>query len=378
MNGGLARLYRGETNIDFIGRRRTWFALSGILLLLCVLTLGFKGLTYGIEFQGGLQTIAPIRAAGLESASDAEVIATVRNALSPFGASDAQIQIATSGDQREVLAQTKEIADPEEQQQVVQAVADAVGSPTAAADTQRIGSKWGGEITRKAIRALAIFLIIIVTFISWRFEWKMALAAVVALAHDMLITAGIYSLVGFEVTPSTIVALLTILGYSLYDTVVVFDRVEENTTALATTGKMTYQDSANHAMNQVFMRSLNTSLTTLLPVSALLFVGAGLLGAETLKDLALALFVGVLVGTYSSIFVATPVLTVWKEHEPRYKHVRERVLKDARRKAAEARAGGDEERVEETVGAAAKPRSASRPPARGRAGSKKAKRRKRR
>jgi preprotein translocase subunit SecF len=371
----MRRLYRGETDIDFIGRRRLWFAISGALVLLCLVILLTRGLNYGIEFAGGVQTRAPIVDPALAEETDIEVIEEVRSALTPLGAGNAQIQIVTGDEGRAVLVQTKEIADPEAQQEVVNSVAAAVGAELDQTDSQRIGSKWGSEITAKAVRALIIFLLVILAFISWRFEWKMALAAIVALAHDLMITAGVYSLVGFEVTPSTIVALLTILGYSLYDTVVVFDKVEENTAAFAASGRKTYQDAANGAMNQVFMRSLNTSLTTILPVAALLFIGAGLLGAETLKDLALALLIGIMVGTYSSIFVATPVLSVWKESEPKYRAVRERVLRDTKRAEAApavSPSGGDGERAP-----ASRP-AATRPPARTRVGDKKAKRRKRR
>ena len=235
------------------------------------------------------------------------------------------------------------------------------------------------------MRALLVFMLVVLVFISWRFEWKMGVAALVALVHDLVITAGVYSLVGFEVTPSTVIAILTILGYSLYDTVVVFDKVEENTAALATTGRMTYQASANVAMNQVFMRSLNTSLATLLPVAALLFIGAGLLGAGTLKDLSLALFVGILMGSYSSIYVATPVLSLWKEKEPKYKGVREKVLRDAKRaEASSARRSlldseQELEAVPATPGSPSIPASpAAARPNRPRPGNKKAKRRKRR
>ena len=360
-----------------------WFAVSGVIIAVSVASLAAKGLNYGIEFEGGVSIQAPVAEDGpLAGAGQTDIVSEVEDALAPFNVGDAQIQLSEQDGQTSVLVQTKEIADAEEQGEVVSAVSDAVGASIAETDSQRIGSKWGEEITDKAVRALVIFLIVILAFISWRFEWKMAIAAIVALAHDLVITAGIYSLVGFEVTPSTVIAILTILGYSLYDTVVVFDKVEENTAALATTGRLTYQDSANLAMNQVFMRSLNTSLSTLLPVAALLFVGAGLLGAETLKDLALALLVGIGVGTYSSIFVATPVLTIWKEREPRYRGIRERLLRDTKRPAI-APAGRDERGAEakaepELAAVASRPSTATRPPARPRAGSKKAKRRKRR
>ncbi len=385
MTGSLGRIYRGETNINFLGRRKLWFTLSTVVVALCLGLLVTRGLNYGIEFVGGVSIQAPVSDPEIESVSDAEVVSRVGDALDPLGASDAQIQIFRSGADRTVNVQTEEVADPEEQARVVSAVRDVTGASVADTNNQRIGSEWGSEITSKAIRALVIFMLVILVFISWRFEWKMAVAALIALSHDLLITAGIYSLVGFEVTPSTVIAILTILGYSLYDTVVVFDKVEEDTSALATTGRMTYQGAANLALNQVFMRSLNTSLATLLPVAALLFVGAGLLGAETLKDLSLALFVGLVIGAYSSIFVATPVLSLWKERELKYRNVRAKVLREAQRARPES-AGAESGAVAASARAApemaaASPRptaSASRSTARTQAGSKKAKRRKRR
>ena len=378
----LSRVYRGETNVDFIGRRKLWFALSGALMAIAVIALVANGLNYGIEFAGGVQLQAEIPSDGpVGGSSDQEVIATVRDSLSALGAADSQIQVASSGSTRSVLVQTKEVADPKAQAAVISSVSRAVGASPAEVDSQRIGSQWGGEITAKAVRALIIFFIVVFAFISWRFEVKMAIAALIALVHDLTITAGVYALVGFEVTPSSVIALLTILGYSLYDTVVVFDKVEEDTGAYAATGRMTYQDAANRALNEVFMRSVNTSLSTILPVGALLFVGAGLLGASTLEDLALALLIGIATGSYSSIFLATPVLSLWKEKEPRYRNVREKVLRDARRVTplptpAAATAGADA--AEQPAGAKVPAPVGSRPPTRARAGSKKAKRRRRR
>jgi preprotein translocase subunit SecF len=376
----ISRLYHGETNIDFIGRRRLWFAVSGTVVLICLIALGTRGLNYGIEFEGGVQLEAVIASDGpLGSAAETGVISRVRDSLKDVNASSAQIQVVTDDTgSRSVSVQTKEISDPQQQQAVVTAVADAVGAKASDIDSQRIGSKWGAEITDKALRALIVFVIVILAFISFRFEWKMAVAAIIALAHDLIITAGVYSLVGFEVTPSTVIAILTILGYSLYDTVVVFDKVEENTEQLAVSGRMTYQDSANLAMNQVFMRSLNTSLVTLLPVAALLFVGAGLLGAQTLEDLALALLVGILVGTYSSIFVATPVLSLWKEREPKYRSVKERMQRDAQRRLARTEEEPVQEAPERVPAAVGTGPSQAVAPSRPRAGSKKARRRKRR
>ncbi len=395
MTGTLGRIYRGETNINFLGRRKLWFTMSSIVVLLCLVLLVTRGLNYGIEFVGGVSIQAPVSDPQLESVSDAGVVSLVADELDPLGASDAQIQVFTSGDNRTVNVQTEEVADPEEQARVVSAVRSVTGASVADTNNQRIGSEWGSEITSKAIRALVIFMVVILVFISWRFEWKMAVAALIALTHDLIITAGIYSLVGFEVTPSTVIAILTILGYSLYDTVVVFDKVEEDTTALAATGRMTYQGAANLALNQVFMRSLNTSLATLLPVAALLFVGAGLLGAETLKDLSLALFVGLVIGAYSSVFVATPVLSLWKEREPKYRNVRAKVLRDAERARpapsgsapsgpapSGSESGAVAARARGGSGLAAASRSspapATRSTSRPQAGSKKAKRRKRR
>jgi preprotein translocase subunit SecF len=382
----LRRIYRGETNIDFIGKRKIWFLISSLVLLACIAIIVFRGLTFGIEFEGGIQIQAPVPADGpLGDASNSDVVSEVRSALEGEGADDAQIQVFTNDEGRGLTVQSKEIADPESQEQAVDIVSETVGAPISDIGSQRIGSKWGGEITRSAIRALIIFIVVVFVFISWRFEWKMAVGALAALIHDLLVTAGVYALVGFEVTPSTVIALLTILGYSLYDTIVVFDKVEEDTTLFATTGKMTYEAAANVAMNEVFMRSLNTSLATLLPVGALLAVGTGLLGASTLKDLSLALLVGILSGTYSSVFVATPVLTVLKEREPRYRNVREKVLRESKRQApAPALAGAGAASVEAepvpaaTSGVASGATTTSRPSPRAKVGTKKSKRRKKR
>ncbi len=394
----LKRIYRGETNIDFIGKRKIWFLLSTAIVLICLgfislrsaesscappLPRFFQGLSCGIQFKGGISIQAPIKEGSeLADLNDLDVIAAVRDELQPLGAGDAQVQIASDDDgTRSVIVQTSAVGEAEEQERVAVAVREITGADIAESPREQIGRKWGGEITGKAVKALVIFLLVIVAFMSWRFEWKMALAAFVALFHDLIITAGVYAAVGFEVTPSTVIAILTILGYSLYDTVVVFDKVEEDTVAYATTGKMTYEGAANLALNEVFMRSLNTTLSTLLPVGALLFIGAGLLGAETMKDLALALFVGLLVGAYSSVFLATPVLSVLKEREPRFKSVREKVLREAQRSGGlqPATVGAPPE-VADVPAASTTTRTTTsqRPSPPPRTGSKKAKRRKRR
>ena len=395
----LKRIYQGDTDIDFIGRRKLWFALSAAVVVICLAFISlrnaesscapplpkfFQGLSCGIQFKGGISIQAPIKEGSeLAPLDDLDVISAVRSELEPLGAGDAQVQIATDDDGRSVIVQTSAVGEAEDQERVAVAVRELSGADITESPREQIGRKWGGEITAKAVQALVIFLLVIVVFMSWRFEWKMALAAFIALFHDLTITAGVYAAVGFEVTPSTVIAILTILGYSLYDTVVVFDKVEEDTVAYASTGKMTYEGAANLALNEVFMRSLNTTLSTLLPVGALLFIGAGLLGAETMKDLALALFVGLLVGAYSSVFLATPVLSVLKEREPRFQSVREKILRDVQRRGAEPVPGDgagprieNESRIPAAVGASTA--APQRPPTRARAGTKKAKRRKRR
>jgi len=233
--------------------------------------------------------------------------------------------------QRGYQVQTKHLV-PTQQDKVDTAIAKVTEVKRNDVDVEDVGPKWGKQITNKAIRALIIFLVVVTLYMSVRLEPKMAGAAFLALIHDLVITAGIYSLTGFEVTPATIIALLTILGYSLYDTVVIFDRVKERTQALSASANITYTEAANQSINQVLMRSLNTSITGLLPVGSLLFVGSFLLGAQTLRELALALFIGLTTGTYSSIFLATPALAVWKEREERWTKLRARVS---------ARRGGD-------------------------------------
>jgi preprotein translocase subunit SecF len=400
MKSVLTKLYRGETNLDFIGRRRLWFAISAVVIGACLLILPFRptesscspplpgflaGLRCGIEFKGGVAVQAPIsESSELNELSELEVIREIEDTLATIGVSDAQIQVATTGDERSVIVQTSAVGEAEEQEEIAQAVREVTGATVAESPTQRIGRKWGGEITGKAIRALFVFLLVVSAFMSLRFEWKMAVTALIAMVHDLILTAGVYAAVGFEVTPSTVIAILTILGYSLYDNVVVFDKVEENTVAYAGTGKMTYESAANLAVNQVFMRSLNTSLTTLLPISALLFVGAGLLGATTMKDLALALLVGMVTGAYSSVFVAVPILSILKEREPRYQGIRQRVEKAERAAARPAAAasgdGAVEELREEVASVPARPSSTqaeSSVAARQRVGSKKRRRRRR-
>jgi preprotein translocase subunit SecF len=315
--GGIAgRLYRGDVSINFVGRQRTWYAMSGAILLVSVIALLVKGLNFSLEFKGGSSFTFPPTASTTQTA-----ISRVVNAA---GGSNASVQYSSSPQLHQWMVQTG-VLTSHVSQQVTNALASTFHLQPSSIAVQFVGPTWGGQITSKAVEALIIFLVVIVIYLSIAFEWRMAVAAFVALLHDIVITVGVYALTGFTVSPTSVIGLLTILGYSLYDTVVVFDKVRENTAGLLTTQRSTYSDAANLALNQTLVRSMNTSLTALLPVASILFVGAGLLGAGTLKDLALVLFVGMLSGTYSSIFIATPVLADLKEREPQYKDLAAKV-----------------------------------------------------
>jgi preprotein translocase subunit SecF len=337
--GGIAgRLYRGDVSINFVGRKRLWYAISGVFLLICVVALLIKGLNFSLEFKGGSSFSFPANSSTSQNA--------ISRVVTQAGGGDASVQYTSTALQHAWTVQTSALAT-HVSENVAAALGKAFGLAQNKISIQLVGPTWGSQITSKAIEALIIFLIVIVIYLSIAFEWRMAVAAFVALIHDILITIGVYALTGFSVSPTSVIGLLTILGYSLYDTVVVFDKVRENTAGLLTTQRSTYSDAANLALNQTLVRSINTSLTALLPVASILFVGAGLLGAGTLKDLALVLFVGMLSGTYSSIFIATPVLAQLKEADPRY---RELAVKVNRRLA-----GGRSQRA----GAAAEPASAA-------------------
>jgi preprotein translocase subunit SecF len=299
-------------NFDFVGNRRRWATVSAVLLLVSVLALAVRGLNLSIDFVGGTSFRLDGVTATELSAAD------LRDAATAAGAEDASAQVVTEGDTPiAALVRTDAIEPGSPEDDAIRA---ALVEVTGAQDVQVsfVGPSWGERISRKALEALVVFLIVVVAYISVRLEFKMAVASVLALAHDVVITVGLYALVGFSVSPSTVIALLTILGYSLYDSVVVFDRVEENVANIGGPGRRTYAETVNLSLNEVLWRSLNTSFTSLMPVGALLLVGAQLLGAETLQDLALALFIGMAIGAYSSIFIATPFLAWWKEKEPEY------------------------------------------------------------
>ena len=300
----LTSMYRGDTHFDFVGiaKRTLWVSLA--LVVLSLLLLVVRPLNLSIDFTGGVIVT-------VENQAEASV-GDVRDALTAVGEGGARVQLTGEGF---ILIQT-EALDADAQDELLLVTADVAGVSINEVTIDAVGPTFGEEVTRAAVEALLVFLLIVALFITWRFEWKMAVAALAALFHDLIITAGLFSLLGFVVTPATVIALLTILGYSLYDTVVVFDKVNENVDLMHE--KYTYTEIVNASMNQVLMRSINTSLTSLIPVGSLLFVGSFAFGAETLREFALALFIGIALGTYSSIFVAAPLLAIWKEREPEW------------------------------------------------------------
>lgn len=313
--GVFGRLYHGETAIDFYGRRWWGLGLSIVLLLVSVGSLVAQGLNLSLDFEGGVVWAVPSETLTEEDA---------RAVLDEQGleGANAKVQVFVNQDTGLRTIEVQSSEQPEDVRQAVQqAFADKVEVETAEVSTSSVSSTWGTSITNKAIRALVVFLVLVAAFIAWRLEWRMAGAAIAAMLHDVLLSVGVYSLFGFEVTPATVVAFLTILGFSLYDTIVVFDKVQENQDRYKGT-RVPYADVMNVSMNQVLMRSLNTSLAAILPVLSLLIIGAGVLGAVTLREFALALLVGLVTGSYSSIFVASPLVAMAKEREPRYRSLR--------------------------------------------------------
>jgi len=312
------RLYRGEVSIDFVGRQKTWYRISGAILLVSVIALAVFHLQFSVDFKGGsvFKFTAP-------TANVTQVTNTVANA---GGGSTLTVQKVGSNTW---TVQTPVLKHQKTQFTIQNAIATQFHIGKGAVSIQSIGPSWGSQISQKALEALIAFLIVLVLYLSIAFEWRMASAALIALAHDIVITVGVYALLRFQVSPATVIGLLTILGYSLYDTVVVFDKVRENTAGLLATRRTTYSEAANLALNQTLVRSINTSLIALLPVAAILSVSVFLLGNGELKDLSLVLFVGMLSGTYSSIFIATPVLADLKEREPEFRQLRKQISQRA-------------------------------------------------
>ncbi|NLU66336.1 protein translocase subunit SecF [Streptomyces sp. HNM0574] len=317
-----ARLYRGDIGYDFIGKRKFWYAVSILITITAFVGLAVRGLVMGIEFEGGAVLTTPKTSASVQHTSEVAEEASGHTAIvQKLGSGGMRIQI--SG------------VDTEKSTQVKEQLAEELKVDPNQVDTQLVGPSWGEQIANKAWLGLAIFMVLVVIYLAIAFEWRMALAALIALIHDLTITVGVYALVGFEVTPGTVIGLLTILGYSLYDTVVVFDGLRESTTNVTKQTRFTYSEIANRSINATLVRSINTTVVALLPVAGLLFIGGGLLGGGMLNDIALSLFVGLAAGAYSSIFIATPLVADFKEREPRMKSLARRV--HAKRAKAEER-----------------------------------------
>ena len=315
--GCFGRIYRGLTTVDFVGRRKIWFSISAIIIVLGLGSLAVRGFNLGIDFKGGSswEVLAP-------NSSISSMTSAVQNA----GLSVPTVQKLGS-DTYEVTADLNNLSAANQlaiTNRVVDAMAKEAGLSANQVSTSSVGPTWGGQITQRALEALIVFFIAVVAYIAMRFEPKMALAAFIAMLHDLLVTVGVYSLFGFQITPDTVIAILTILGYSLYDTVVVFDRVRDNTGSILKSGDLSYSDMVNLSMNQTLARSINTSLVAILPVFSVLVVGAYILGATTLQNYGLAL-------AYSSIFIASPLLAIFKEREPRFHELADRVASRAER-----------------------------------------------
>ncbi|WP_445255776.1 protein translocase subunit SecF [Nocardioides aurantiacus] len=321
------RLYEGETSIDFVGRKWLWYAISAVIMGIAVTGLLVRGLNFGIEFEGGVEYQVNLPANEVTQ-DNADVI---RGAVADTGLDAASAPIVNTSGTDSIRVQTEEMSN-DQATEVRDAIAEAIGVDARDdISTQEVGASWGQQVAERALLGLVVFLVLVVLFI-WAYmrEWKMSVAALVALAHDLVITIGIYAISGFEVTPATVTGVLTILGFSLYDTVVVFDKVKENTRATKGS-RRTYAEQANLAVNQTLVRSINTSIVALLPVGAILYVGVASLGTGALKDLALSLFVGMAAGAYSSIFIATPLAVHLKQGEKDIK------ASDARAKARSRR-----------------------------------------
>jgi preprotein translocase subunit SecF len=319
----LLRLYRGETSFDFIGNRKWWFGISAVVILVGIISLSTRGLNEGIDFKGGQSWLVSSQTL---TVAEATTVARDAGVQSPT-----VVQLTNQLNGQKQIQVTADLVGgtPEKQQasllKVQKALAGAAHVKESSVSINQVGSTWGSNVTGKAIQALIIFFIVVTAYISIRFEFKMAMAAIVAVIHDILVVVGIYSIFALLVTPDTVVAVLTVLGYSLYDTVVVFDRIRDNSQGLGASGRITYSEMVNLSMNQTLARSINTSLVAIIPVLSILVIGSLLLGATTLQSFGVALVIGLTSGAYSSIFIASPLLALMKEREPRYVTIRQRL-----------------------------------------------------
>lgn len=347
------RLYTGTGAFEVIGKRRLWFCLSAGIIAIAVTSIVLRGFTFGIDFEGGTRVSMPVTGvAGAAQIGDVE-----QTFYDVIGEEPESVIIVGSGSSATVQIRS-ETLDNEQTAVLRQALYDTFepldvdGNPSEqAVSDSAVSETWGGQITKKALIALVVFLVLVGTYITLRYEKYMAVAALAALGFDLTTTAGVYSLVGFEVSPATVIGLLTILGFSLYDTVIVFDKVEENTNGFVHTTRRTFAEQANLAINQTFMRSINTSVISVLPVLALMVVAVWLLGVGTLKDLALVQLVGIIVGTYSSIFFATPLLVTLRERTELVSSHTRRVLKRRASSVVHSDSStADSEKISEPVG----------------------------
>ncbi|MGW6456483.1 protein translocase subunit SecF, partial [Streptomyces sp. NPDC055078] len=317
-----ARLYRGEIGYDFVAKRKFWYAVSILITITAIVGLAVRGLNMGIEFKGGAVFTTPKTSVSVTHAKEYAEEASGHDAIvQKLGNGTMRIQVSDL----DTAAATK----------VQNELARDMDIPADKIAAELVGPSWGEQIANKAWTGLGIFMVLVVIYLAIAFEWRMALAALIALIHDLTITVGVYALVGFEVTPGTVIGLLTILGYSLYDTVVVFDGLKEGAVGITKQTRWTYSEIANRSLNATLVRSINTTIVALLPVAGLLFIGGGFLGAGMLNDISLSLFVGLAAGAYSSIFIATPLVADFKERDPQMKALKKRVL--AKRAAAAAR-----------------------------------------
>ncbi len=347
------QLYRGETRIGFVQARRKWYVASALIMLICIGSLVFRGFNFGVAFAGG--TTFQVKTNDTSITTDDVNKAFVDAGIEPDGATTS----VGDSSNRQLITNVPTLSPDAESKVEVELAKLGVSRDDVTSTS--ISSSWGRDTTIKALQGLIIFLIAVTIYIALWFQWRMAVGAISALVFDLLITAGIYSVIGFEVTPSTIVGLLTILGFSLYDTVVVYDKVQENAKDILAGSRTTYSEAANLAVNQTLMRSFNTSLIGLLPVAGLLFVGAGVLGVGTIKDLALILFVGLASGAYSSLFLATPIVVDLTEREPKYMALTKRVMA---KRASDVKRGANGELVGATAprgGPAPAPKVGARP-----------------
>lgn len=314
---GLSRFLTGRSDIDFIGKSKTWLYITLAVLAVSLAALLVRGLNFSIEFTGGSSFVE-------EGATQDFTVDDIESALTELGVTEAIVQIVDDGAGAQISTPAISEITGVDDLEVAAAIEDITGGEVS---VSTIGPRWGQAVTTQAVNGLIIFLVLVIGYITIRFEWRMAVSAVLTLAHDVIATVGLYALVGFQVSPSTVIAILTILGYSLYDTVVVFDRITEDSSKLTSVSTRSYGQVANGALNNVLVRSLSTSVTSVLPVACLLVIGATLLGAETLSDLALALFIGMSVGTYSSIIIAAPLLVWLKEKDPKFAELKERAAR---------------------------------------------------